>query len=108
MRASRSNADGLARAERLMAGVAPKTYRKAVVLLTTFDRRAGLANIRVPTLLLAGSEDRTAPASVMQRMAPKIPGAELVILEDCGHLGPIDQPAAFNAALLAFLHRHSL
>ena len=108
MRGSSSKPEGLTRAERIMAGVAPETYRKAVALLTTFDRRALLAHIRVPTLLLAGSDDRTAPASVMQRMATRIPGAELHILEGCGHLGPMDQPEAFNATLLAFLQRHSL
>jgi pimeloyl-ACP methyl ester carboxylesterase len=107
MRGSRSNPEGLARAERIMANVPPQTYRNAVALLTTFDRRALLPEIRVPTLLLAGSDDRTAPASVMQRMAPRIPGAELEILAGCGHLGPMDQPEAFNAALLAFLQRHA-
>jgi len=108
MRGARSNPAGFARAERLMGAVPPQTYRKAVALLTTFDRRALLAEIRVPTLLIAGSDDKTAPASVMQRMAARIPGAEFVTLEGCGHLGPMDQPEAFNAALLGFLQRHSL
>ena len=49
-----------------------------------------------------------APPSVMEKMAQKIPGAEYVCLPGCGHLGPMDQPEAFNAALLAFLQRHSL
>jgi 3-oxoadipate enol-lactonase len=108
MRGARSNPDGLARAERLMGRVPPETYRKAVALLTTFDRRALLPEIRVPTLLIAGSDDKTAPASVMQRMAARIPGAEFATLEGCGHLGPMDQPDAFNAALLDFLQRRSL
>ncbi|MDX1374145.1 MAG: alpha/beta fold hydrolase [Burkholderiales bacterium] len=108
MRGARSDAEGLARAERIMARVPPETYRKAIALLTTFDRRTRLPEIRVPTLLIAGSDDATAPASVMQRMAARIPGAEFVTLEGCGHLGPMDQPGAFNAALLAFLQRHSL
>lgn len=108
MRAARSNPEGLVRAERLMAAVRPQTYRKAVALLTTFDRRALLPEIRVPTLLIAGSDDKTAPASVMQRMAARIPGAEFAALEACGHLGPMDQPEAFNAVLLDFLQRHSL
>ncbi len=108
MRGARSDPVGLARAERLMAAVPPQTYRKAVALLTTFERRALLAEIRVPTLLIAGSDDKTAPASVMQRMAARIPDAEYVVLEGCGHLGPMDQPEAFNAALLGFLQRHSL
>jgi len=108
MRATRSDAAGLAHAERIMAGVPPDTYRKAVQLLTTFDRRAALPQIKVPTLLLAGGDDRVAPASVMERMAARIPGAEFAVLEGCGHLGPMDQPEAFNAALLSFLQRHKL
>ena len=95
-------------AEQIMASVPPETYRKAVHLLTTFDRRQELANIKVPALLIAGSEDKTAPPAVMERMAQKIPGAEYVLLDGCGHLGPMDQPEAFNAALLSFLQRHGL
>jgi 3-oxoadipate enol-lactonase len=95
-------------AEQLMAGVPPETYRKAVRLLTTFDRRKELAGIKVPTLLIAGSEDKTAPPSVMERMAQKIPGAEYALIPDCGHLGPMDRPEEFNAALLAFLRKHRL
>ena len=54
----------------------PDTYRKRALeaLLTTFDRRArSLADIKVPTLLIAGSEfDKTAPAAVMmERMAAR-------------------------------------
>jgi len=95
-------------AEQIMAGVPPETYRKAVHLLTTFDRRKELADIKVPTLLIAGSEDKTAPPAVMEKMAGKIPGAEYVLLQGCGHLGPMDQPDAFNDALLFFLKNHGL
>jgi 3-oxoadipate enol-lactonase len=95
-------------AVRIMSGVPPDTYRKAVHLLTTFDRRKELADIKVPTLVVAGAEDRTAPPAVMEKMAQKIPGAEYVLIPDCGHLGPMDRPAEFNAALLSFLRKHGL
>lgn len=108
MRGTRTDPAGLALAERIMGRIPPATYRKAVALLTTFDRREHLPRISVPTLLLAGSDDKVAPAPVMQRMAQKIPSADFVLLEGCGHLGPMDQPEAFNAALLAFLQRHRL
>jgi pimeloyl-ACP methyl ester carboxylesterase len=108
MAGTKSDPAGLALAQRVMARIAPATYRKAVALLTTFDRRALLPTIKVPTLLVAGSDDRTAPASVMERMAAKIPGAEYVLLEGCGHLGPMDQPDEFNRALENFLARHAL
>ncbi|MDW8468868.1 MAG: alpha/beta fold hydrolase [Burkholderiales bacterium] len=108
MRGRKSDPAGLALAERVMAAVPPETYRKAVRMLATFDRRRELAAIRVPTLLVAGSDDRTAPPSVMEKMARQIPGAEFVLLDGCGHLGPMDQPEAFNSALADFLRRHSL
>ena len=92
-------------AEHIMSGVPPDTYRKAVHLLTTFDRRADLPKIAVPTLLIAGSDDRTAPPAIMASMQKKIPGSELVVLEGCGHLGPMDQPGPFNAALERFLRK---
>ena len=106
MHGGKSTPGGLEHAARVMASVPPATYRKAVALLTTFDRRELLPRIEIPTLLLAGADDRTAPAAVMQRMAEKIPGAEYVVLDGCGHLGPMDQPDQFNQALEGFLARH--
>jgi 3-oxoadipate enol-lactonase len=108
MRGRITDAQGLALAERIMAGVPPATYRKAVQLVTTFDRREDLPKIAVPTLLVAGSDDLTAPAPLMGRMAEKIPKAEFVVLRGCGHLGPIDQPDVFNAVLEGFLRRRAL
>ncbi len=108
MRGAKSEPEGLAHARAIMAAIDPQTYRKAVQLLTTFDRRGNLPGISVPTLLVAGGDDRTAPPAVMERMAAKIPGAELVVLEGCGHLGPMDQPEAFNSAVADFLSRRAL
>ncbi|MEW6690236.1 MAG: alpha/beta fold hydrolase [Pseudomonadota bacterium] len=95
-------------AESIMAGVPPETYRKAVHLLTTFDRRKELSRIAVPTLLVSGGKDQVAPAAIMEKMARKIPGARYVRLETCGHLGPMDCAGAFNQALLSFLEAHGL
>jgi pimeloyl-ACP methyl ester carboxylesterase len=108
MRGRKSDPAGLALAERIMSAIPPDTYRKAVRLLTTFDRRSNLEKISVPTQLIAGSDDKTAPPAVMEPMARNIPGADYVVLEGCGHLGPMDQPDAFNGALEGFLQRHSL
>jgi pimeloyl-ACP methyl ester carboxylesterase len=41
----------------------------------------------------------------MASMQRKIPRSELVMLEGCGHLGPMDQPGPFNAALERFLRK---
>lgn len=96
--------DGVARAIGCMAAVPEATYRAALLLLTRFDRRADLARIAVPTLVLAGEKDRNAAPAVMRRMAQAIPDAAYVELAGCGHLMSFDQPAAFLAALVDFLN----
>lgn len=63
-----------------------------------------LPGIRVPTLVLVGENDEQFRPSA-DYMAAKIPGAEKVILKRAGHAANIDQPAAFNAAVRAFLDR---
>jgi len=103
MRGTKSEPSGVDLAQRTMAAVPPDTYRKAVQLLTTFDRRENLPKIRVPTLLIAGSDDRVAPPAVHEKMSKRIPGARYVLLEGCGHLGPMDQPEVFNEVVHSFL-----
>ena len=63
-----------------------------------------LPAIAVPTLVLVGENDKQFRPSA-DYMAAKIPGAEKVILDNAGHAANIDQPAAFNAAVRAFLDR---
>jgi 3-oxoadipate enol-lactonase len=108
MHGGSSDPSGLILAAQVMATVPPETYRKAVAMLTTFDRRGSLSDIKVPTLVVSGSDDMVAPPKMMERMAQKIPGSEYVCLSGCGHLGPMDQPESFNSALLAWLERHDL
>ncbi len=61
-----------------------------------------LPSIRVPTLVIVGDRD-TPFLAPCEYMAKKIPGARLVTIPDAGHASNIDQPAAFNRALLEFL-----
>ncbi len=90
----------------LMSTVPPATYRAALGALLGFDRRALLGTITVPTLLVAGATDSTAPTSVMAKMAERIAGAEFVVLPEAGHLANLESPAAFNASVLDFLGKH--
>lgn len=98
-----SKAPALALARESMAAIAPDTYRAALRALLQFEQRAALPTITVPVLCLAAEHDRTAPPSVMARMAQKIPGAREVCLPDAGHLMQYEQPTAFNAELEKFL-----
>jgi len=62
-----------------------------------------LGQIRVPVLVLAGSDDQITPAAGMREMAGEIPGAHFNLIQDAGHLPPLEQPEPFNAALRGFL-----
>jgi pimeloyl-ACP methyl ester carboxylesterase len=61
-----------------------------------------LPKIAVPTLVLVGENDAQFRPSA-DYMSLKIPGAQKVILEQAGHAANLDQPAAFNSAVRAFL-----
>jgi len=104
-----ANADSavVRRAVDIMSVVPPAAYRAALHALVNFDRRPLLPAITVPTLALAGEMDPNAPPTVMQKMAQKIPGATYACLPQSGHLASLEQPEAFNEAVLRFLKMHS-
>ena len=85
------------------AATAESTYRAAVQCLVTFDERANLPNIKVPVLCLAAEHDRNAPASVVEKMAGKIPGAYYFCLSGLGHMPNLEAPQVFDAAIFNFL-----
>ncbi|MGE3316221.1 MAG: alpha/beta fold hydrolase [Planctomycetaceae bacterium] len=67
------------------------------------DSTALLELIDVPTLVIVGTEDRITPPEDAKKMADAIPGAKFVEIEHAGHMSPMENPAAVNAALTTFL-----
>lgn len=67
------------------------------------DARPGLGAIACPTVVLCGREDILTPLELHEEMAALIPGAELVVVEHCGHMSTMERPDAVNAALLSWL-----
>jgi proline iminopeptidase len=65
--------------------------------------RERLHAIGVPTLVLVGAHDFICSPVQARILADGIPGAQLVQLADSGHMGWIEEPQAFGAALHAFL-----
>jgi 3-oxoadipate enol-lactonase len=96
-------AAGIALAQQSMAAVPENVYRASMLCLLEFDRRAALSQINIPCLLLTGEADTNAPPEMMEKMAAKIPGAQFRSLPNLGHLAHMEDPAAFNAILKAFL-----
>jgi pimeloyl-ACP methyl ester carboxylesterase len=73
-------------------------------MLTQRDARVitSLPEVAVPTIVIVGADD-TPFLAASDYMAAKIPGARKVVIPAAGHAANIDQPAAFNAAVLDFL-----
>ena len=69
------------------------------------DRRADLAAVAVPTVVVVGSEDAFTPVEDARVIADGVPGAELVVVDGAAHMPNLERPAAFNAALQRLLDR---
>ena len=68
-------------------------------LLARPDAGPVLPRLRCPTLLLCGREDAWSPLARHQQMHAIVPGSELVVIEDSGHMTTMEQPEAVNTAL---------
>lgn len=69
------------------------------------DRTPMLPSITVPVLIITGSADTLIPPSESEAMAAMIPGSELVVIPDVGHLSNLEDAQAFNGAVRNFLQR---
>jgi 3-oxoadipate enol-lactonase len=86
-----------------MARIAPAAYRtgaEAVWLAAQRDRAQG---IRIPTLVLCGTEDRITPPALSIALTKLIPGAHYDAIERAGHLSNLEQPEGFNTLVGAFI-----
>jgi pimeloyl-ACP methyl ester carboxylesterase len=82
----------------------PEQHERQIrALLNRPDPRELLPTIRCPTLVLVGRQDRWSPVSQHEEIAAAIPSAELVVIEDSGHMVTVEQPDATSRALLAWL-----
>ena len=67
------------------------------------DDRADLGSLTVPTLVLVGRHDVICGVRWAEELHELIPGSELVILENSGHFGHLEEPEAFAKAVRAFV-----
>jgi pimeloyl-ACP methyl ester carboxylesterase len=67
-----------------------------------FQLTGVLKSVRAPTLVLAGEYDYTC-SKAARLLAATIPNAAHKTIKASGHMSPLEQPAAFTAALMEFL-----
>jgi len=93
----------------LITSMAERVGREAfthqqTAILNRSDSRPFLKDITCPTLVVGGRQDTVTPPEHLQEIASLIPQAHLEIIENCGHLSPLEQPEAVNRLMREWLN----
>lgn len=100
-----TNAGTVGKIRETIVGTPDEVLFKTLRALAERSDHCGLLpSLNVPVMLAVGAEDALTPPSVMQQMHEKIPGSVMHIIENAGHLSPLEQPGKFNALLKSFLN----
>jgi 3-oxoadipate enol-lactonase len=89
-----------------IAALRKDSYLKTLDSVTRYESFPPFDSVQVPTLALTGQWDRIAPPELVRDMAQALPNAQFVVLANTGHMSNIEQPDAFNTAVLQFLLKH--
>lgn len=91
----------------MLARTSARGYTAACAALASADQTAATATLRLPTLVIAGSEDGASPPAVVKATADLIPGATFHEIPGAGHLPCVESPAAWAALVAPFLKAHT-
>lgn len=104
----RANPAMMARMGAMIERANPTLFERQVkALLNRPEVFSVFETIRCPTAVICGREDAWSPVEAHVIMSEAIPGAELTIIEDCGHMAPVEQPEAVAAALRRLMQRET-
>jgi pimeloyl-ACP methyl ester carboxylesterase len=65
-----------------------------------------LSGIRVPALFVWCRQDEVTPLKLGEDYAAAVPGANLAVIDGCGHFPNLEKPGEFNQAVINFLEKH--
>lgn len=85
------------------ARVGPAVQLNDFLCCDKFDVIDRVHQIRLPTLVLCGSEDAMTPVKYSRYLADKIEGARLLVITGATHLLPAERPQEVNKAIEEFL-----
>lgn len=89
----------------LRAG-AEQLVRQNRAVITRPDARLHLPQLACPVLVVCGEADQLTPLACSEEIAALVPGAELQVLAECGHMLTMEHPQRVNALLAQWLQRH--
>jgi pimeloyl-ACP methyl ester carboxylesterase len=97
----------LERLRRMQRRLGPEV-RKRQAALVRLDGYADLERIACPSLVVACRQDRLRSFAETERMAQHLPDARFAILEDCGHMAPLERPRELVALLADWIEESRL
>src|SRR5690606_41623168 len=68
--------------------------------------QARLADIKAPTLLIHGRDDRTVPFTAALHLVRHIPDARMLLVTRCGHWVQLEHTDEFNRSVASFIQGH--
>ena len=71
----------------------------------TFDLRGRLGRLKAPTLIIHGVDDQVVDSAHARLLRVSIPGAELKLMPQTGHLPPVERPEATAQAIREWIER---
>jgi 3-oxoadipate enol-lactonase len=86
-----------------MARIDPAAYCIGAEAVWLADQRERADHIRVPTLVLCGTEDKVTPPALSRDLTHLIPGARYEPIEQAGHITNLERPEEFNTLVGAFI-----
>jgi len=85
-----------------------REVRARQAALVRRDGYADLERIACPSLVVACRQDRLRSFAETERMAQCLPLASFKVIEDCGHMAPLERPHELAALLAGWIRGHSL
>jgi len=84
--------------------VGPKRYlQQLTAIVNKPDHSKVLSNVQCPTLLLASKNDLVMPNERSEHMSEYINNSQLIYLDNCGHMSPLEQPDKVNQIISDWL-----
>ena len=83
-----------------------ETFFEDMPAAAGFDSTNWIATVRIPALVIWGSEDSITPRDMLEELAHRLPQGELCIIDGGGHVVMVDKPNAFNEAVKEFIERN--
>jgi len=90
-----------------VTGTTPAGYLGCCAAILDFDFVPQLPSVRVPVLVVCGSDDPGTPAPENKKLAGLVPGARYEEIAGMKHFPNVEAPDAFNRIMLGWLEQHN-